>query len=183
MTVLLVSQDIATCSVIRTSFCPRCLRGSNRTAGINRSNTAVQAVLEQPCLTGRRTGTVRPKHLPAGRTGLSDQFLGPVTQDQPGPVGQICPTSWLSLRSCLSDHRSNTAVQAPLELPCSTGQCRQCRYRLPELLSLSSSPDPVLPAEHAFPAPEIPSKNNFSTPPTHPGVSVRTPLFRRGRLT
>ncbi|PLW46693.1 hypothetical protein PCASD_03711 [Puccinia coronata f. sp. avenae] len=59
----------------------------------------VRAVLEQPCLTGGRTGTVRPKHLPAGRTGLSDQFLGPVAQDQPGPVGQICPTSWLSLRS------------------------------------------------------------------------------------
>ncbi|PLW47277.1 hypothetical protein PCASD_02610 [Puccinia coronata f. sp. avenae] len=69
------------------------------TAGINRSNTAVRAVLEQPCSTGGRTGTVRPKHLPAGRTGLSDQFLGPVAQDQPGPVGQICPTSWLSLRS------------------------------------------------------------------------------------
>ncbi|PLW26988.1 hypothetical protein PCANC_24621, partial [Puccinia coronata f. sp. avenae] len=58
-----------------------------------------RAVLEQPCSTGGRTGTVRPKHLPAGRTGLSDQFLGPVAQDQPGPVGQICPTSWLSLRS------------------------------------------------------------------------------------
>ncbi|PLW48283.1 hypothetical protein PCANC_12888 [Puccinia coronata f. sp. avenae] len=69
------------------------------TAGINRSNTAVRAVLEQPCSTGGQTGTVRPKHLPAGRTGLSDQFLGPVAQDQPGPVGQICPTSWLSLRS------------------------------------------------------------------------------------
>ncbi|PLW05462.1 hypothetical protein PCASD_26216 [Puccinia coronata f. sp. avenae] len=69
------------------------------TAGINRSNTAVRAVLEQPCSTGGRTGTVRPKHLPAGRTGLSNQFLGPVAQDQLGPVGQICPTSWLSLRS------------------------------------------------------------------------------------
>ncbi|PLW27688.1 hypothetical protein PCANC_24798 [Puccinia coronata f. sp. avenae] len=69
------------------------------TAGINRSNTAVRAVLEQPCSTGGRTGTVRPKHLPPGRTGLSDQFLGPVAQDQPGPVGQICPTSWLLLRS------------------------------------------------------------------------------------
>ncbi|PLW39402.1 hypothetical protein PCANC_14869 [Puccinia coronata f. sp. avenae] len=55
------------------------------TANINRSNTAVRAVLEQPCSTGGRTGTVRPKHLPPGRTGLSDQFLGPVAQDQPGP--------------------------------------------------------------------------------------------------
>ncbi|PLW06486.1 hypothetical protein PCASD_26481 [Puccinia coronata f. sp. avenae] len=75
---------------------------------------------KQPCSTGGRTGTVRPKHLPAGRTGLSDQFLGPVAQDQPGPVGQICPTSWLSLRSDsvrpttgrtrLFEHRSSSRV-------------------------------------------------------------------------
>ncbi|PLW30961.1 hypothetical protein PCASD_14853 [Puccinia coronata f. sp. avenae] len=57
------------------------LSSSLEIAGINRSNTAVRAVLEQPCSTGGRTGTVRPKHLPAGRTGLSDQFLGPVAQD------------------------------------------------------------------------------------------------------
>ncbi|PLW26300.1 hypothetical protein PCASD_26343 [Puccinia coronata f. sp. avenae] len=60
-------------------------------------------------------------HLPAGRTGLSDQFLGPVAQDQPGPVGQICPTSWLSLRSDslrpttgqtrLFEHRSSSCVR------------------------------------------------------------------------
>ncbi|PLW09980.1 hypothetical protein PCASD_24647 [Puccinia coronata f. sp. avenae] len=91
------------------------------TAGINRSNTAVRAVLKQPCSTGGRTGTVRPKHLPAGRTGLSNQFLGPVAQDQPGPVGQICPTSWLSLRSDslrpttgrtrLFEHRSSSRVR------------------------------------------------------------------------
>ncbi|PLW36666.1 hypothetical protein PCASD_14144 [Puccinia coronata f. sp. avenae] len=94
---------------------------SGVTAGINRSNTAVRAVLEQPCSTGGRAGTVRPKHLPAGRTGLSDQFLGPVAQDQPGPVGQICPTSWLSLRSDsvrpttgqtrLFEHRSSSRVR------------------------------------------------------------------------
>ncbi|PLW51791.1 hypothetical protein PCANC_05534 [Puccinia coronata f. sp. avenae] len=74
-----------------------------------------------PCSTGGRTGTVRPKHLPAGRTGLSDQFLGPIAQDQPGPVGQICPTSWLSLRSDsvrpttgrtrLFEHRSSSRVR------------------------------------------------------------------------
>ncbi|PLW23385.1 hypothetical protein PCASD_11891 [Puccinia coronata f. sp. avenae] len=91
------------------------------TAGINRSNTAVRAVLEQPCSTGGRTGTVQPKHLPAGRTGLSNQFLGPIAQDQPGPVGQICPTSWLSLRSDsvrpttgrtrLFEHRSSSRVR------------------------------------------------------------------------
>ncbi|PLW06294.1 hypothetical protein PCANC_27650, partial [Puccinia coronata f. sp. avenae] len=94
---------------------------SSSTAGINRLNTAVRAVLKQPCSTGGRTGTVRPKHLPPGRTGLSDQFLGPVAQDQPGPVGQICPTSWLLLRSDsarpttgrtrLFEHRSNCRVQ------------------------------------------------------------------------
>ncbi|PLW07385.1 hypothetical protein PCASD_26415 [Puccinia coronata f. sp. avenae] len=84
---------------------------------------AVRAVLKQPCSTGGWTGTVRPKHLPPGRTGLSDQFLGPVAQDQPGPVGQICPTSWLLLRSDsarlttdqtrLLEHRSNCRVRLP----------------------------------------------------------------------
>jgi hypothetical protein len=78
-------------------------------------------VLEQPCSTGGQTGTVQPKHLLAGRTGLSDQFLGPVGQDQPGPVGQICLTSWLLLRSDsarpttsrtrLFEHRSNCRVR------------------------------------------------------------------------
>ncbi|PLW05373.1 hypothetical protein PCANC_27664 [Puccinia coronata f. sp. avenae] len=101
------------------------------TAGINRSNTAVRAVLEQPCSTGGRTGTVRPKHLPAGRTGLSDQFLGPIAQDQPGPVGQICPTSWLSLRSDsvrpttgrtrLFEHRSSSRVR-PVNAGSASGQ-------------------------------------------------------------
>ncbi|PLW10770.1 hypothetical protein PCANC_01534 [Puccinia coronata f. sp. avenae] len=107
------------------------------TAGINRSNTAVRAVLEQPCSTGGRTGTVRPKHLPAGRTGLSDQFLGPVAQDQPGPVGQICPTSWLSLRSDsvrpttgrtrLFEHRSSSRVR-----PVNAGSA--CLVRMPWML-------------------------------------------------
>ncbi|PLW56458.1 hypothetical protein PCANC_04860 [Puccinia coronata f. sp. avenae] len=80
------------------------------------ARTAV--VLEQPCSTSGRTGTVRPKHLPAGRTGLSNQFLGPVAQDQPGPVRQICPTSWLLLwlgsvrpttgQTRLFEHRSSS---------------------------------------------------------------------------
>ncbi|PLW38102.1 hypothetical protein PCASD_11819 [Puccinia coronata f. sp. avenae] len=42
------------------------------TAGINRSNTAARAVLEQPCSTGGWTDTVRPKREPTGRTDLSD---------------------------------------------------------------------------------------------------------------
>ncbi|PLW52925.1 hypothetical protein PCANC_05759 [Puccinia coronata f. sp. avenae] len=113
------------------------------TAGINRSNTAVRAVLEQPCLTGGRTSTVRPKHLPPGRTGLSDQFLGPVAQDQPGPVaqdqpgpvGQICPTSWLLLRSDsarpttgrtrMFEHRSNCCVQ-----PVNAGSVAMWRWQM-----------------------------------------------------
>ncbi|PLW19198.1 hypothetical protein PCANC_10005 [Puccinia coronata f. sp. avenae] len=95
----------------------------SHTASNNRSNTAVQAVLKQPCSTGGRTGTVRPKHLPAGWTGLSDQFLGPVGQDQPGPVGQICLTSWLLLWS--DSARPTTARTAvfdrlmPAVPPCS----------------------------------------------------------------
>ncbi|PLW04830.1 hypothetical protein PCANC_06934 [Puccinia coronata f. sp. avenae] len=75
------------------------LIGDAGTAGINRSNTAARAVLKQPCLTGGRTDTVRPKREP---TGLSDPPAGAL-------VGQ-----------CLSDHQSNTAVRAPLKLPCST---------------------------------------------------------------
>ncbi|PLW58852.1 hypothetical protein PCANC_00357 [Puccinia coronata f. sp. avenae] len=109
------------------------------TAGNNRSNTAVRAVLEQPCSTGGQTGTVRPKHLPPGRTGLSDQLLGPVGQDQPGPVGQICPTSWLLLwldsarpttgQTRLFEHRLN--CRCSLEMLHGTGleppdTCNSC---------------------------------------------------------
>jgi hypothetical protein len=77
--------------------------------------------LEQLCLTSGWTGTVRPKHLPLGWTGLSNQFLGTVAQDQPGPVGQICQTSWLLLRldsarpttsqTRLFEHRLNCRVR------------------------------------------------------------------------
>ncbi|PLW34113.1 hypothetical protein PCANC_26813 [Puccinia coronata f. sp. avenae] len=65
------------------------------TAGINWSNTAVRAVLEQPCSTGGPAGT--------GRTNLSNQL------------------ALASVGQCPSDHRSNTAVRAPLKQPCSTG--------------------------------------------------------------
>ncbi|PLW09740.1 hypothetical protein PCANC_25019 [Puccinia coronata f. sp. avenae] len=101
------------------------------TAGINRLNTAVRAVLEQPCLTGGRTGTVRP-------------VVGQALSDRSTcrRVGQACPiSSWTgctgpagtgrtnlsdqlalaSVGQCPSKHRSNTAVRAPLEQPCSTG--------------------------------------------------------------
>ncbi|PLW23886.1 hypothetical protein PCASD_13494 [Puccinia coronata f. sp. avenae] len=92
------------------------------TAGINRSNTAARAVLEQPCSTGGRTDTVRPKREPTGRTDLSDRsrlVLGNWSQEL---IGQACPTRRQVLRSdsACPTHRSNTAVRAPLELPCST---------------------------------------------------------------
>ncbi|PLW55598.1 hypothetical protein PCANC_03493 [Puccinia coronata f. sp. avenae] len=73
-----------------------------------------------PALTGRTrllkqcsNSRVRPV---VGRT-LSDQSESQL-------VGQIClsdPPAGASVGQCLSDHRSNTAVRAPLELPCSTG--------------------------------------------------------------
>jgi hypothetical protein len=98
------------------------------TAGINWSNTAVRAVLEQPCLTGGRTGTVRPKHLPAGRTGLSNQFLGPVAKDQPEksvrPVG-----------SCFD---RTVPVLPPVEHGCSSTAWTAVFDRLMPAVKLSS---------------------------------------------
>ncbi|PLW41459.1 hypothetical protein PCASD_07158 [Puccinia coronata f. sp. avenae] len=93
------------------------------TAGINRSNTAVRAVLEQPCSTGGRTGTVRPKQEPTGRTDLSDQSRLVLCDRSQELIGQACPPppAGASVGQWLSDHQSNTAVRAPLELPCSTG--------------------------------------------------------------
>ncbi|PLW45999.1 hypothetical protein PCASD_03530 [Puccinia coronata f. sp. avenae] len=66
----------------------------SNTAGINRSNTAVQAVLKQPSVVG---------------WALSDRSESQL-------VGQICPTGLSDppagalVGQCLSDHRSNTAV-------------------------------------------------------------------------
>ncbi|PLW24558.1 hypothetical protein PCASD_09205 [Puccinia coronata f. sp. avenae] len=94
-----------------------CLQKSNNFLAVIRSKATINLL---PCLIGGRTGTVQPKHLPEGRTGLSNQFLGPVAQDQPGPVGQICPTSWLLLwsdsvrpttgQTRLFEHRSSSRV-------------------------------------------------------------------------
>ncbi|PLW04492.1 hypothetical protein PCASD_26934 [Puccinia coronata f. sp. avenae] len=91
------------------------------TAGINRSNTAVRAVLEQPCLTGGRTGTVRPKQEPTGRTDLSDQSRLVLCDRSQELIGQACPTRRQVLRSdsgCpttsrtrLFEHRSNCRVR------------------------------------------------------------------------
>ncbi|PLW28633.1 hypothetical protein PCANC_23030 [Puccinia coronata f. sp. avenae] len=90
------------------------------TAGINRSNTAVRAVLEQPCSTGGRTGTVRPKQEPTGRTDLSDRSRLVLCDRSQELIGQACPTRRQVLRSdsaCLAtsqtrlfEHRSNCRV-------------------------------------------------------------------------
>ncbi|PLW09860.1 hypothetical protein PCASD_22617 [Puccinia coronata f. sp. avenae] len=94
------------------------------TAGINRSNTAARAVLEQPCSTGGRTDTVRPKQEPTGRTDLSDRSRLVLCNRSQELIGQACPTRRQVLRSdsaCpttgrtrLFEHRLNCRVR-PLE--------------------------------------------------------------------
>ncbi|PLW43786.1 hypothetical protein PCASD_09398 [Puccinia coronata f. sp. avenae] len=69
------------------------------TAGINRSNTAARAVLEQPCSTGGRTDTVRPKREPTGRTDLSDRSRLVLCNRSQELIGQACPTRRQVLRS------------------------------------------------------------------------------------
>ncbi|PLW33967.1 hypothetical protein PCASD_12345 [Puccinia coronata f. sp. avenae] len=91
------------------------------TAGINRSNTAARAVLEQPCSTGGRTDTVRPKREPTGRTDLSDRSRLVLCNRSQELIGQACPTRRQMLRSdsaCpttgrtrLFEHRSNCRVR------------------------------------------------------------------------
>ncbi|PLW58396.1 hypothetical protein PCANC_00506 [Puccinia coronata f. sp. avenae] len=91
------------------------------TADINRSNTAARAVLEQPCSTGGRTETVRPKQEPTGRTDLSDRSRLVLCNRSQELIGQACPTRRQVLRSdsaCpttgrtrLFEHRLNCRVQ------------------------------------------------------------------------
>ncbi|PLW12187.1 hypothetical protein PCANC_20745 [Puccinia coronata f. sp. avenae] len=69
------------------------------TAGINRSNTAARAVLEQPCSTGVRTDTVRPKREPTGQTDLSDRSRLVLCNRSQELIGQACPTRRQVLRS------------------------------------------------------------------------------------
>ncbi|PLW28060.1 hypothetical protein PCANC_26464 [Puccinia coronata f. sp. avenae] len=90
------------------------------TAGINRLNTAARAVLEQPCLTGGRTDTVRPKQEPTGWTDLSDRSRLVLCNRSQELIGQACPTRRQVLWSdsaCpttggtrLFEHRSNFRV-------------------------------------------------------------------------
>ncbi|PLW38427.1 hypothetical protein PCASD_10371 [Puccinia coronata f. sp. avenae] len=91
-----------------------------RTAGINQSNTAARAVLEQPCSTGGRTDTVRPKREPTGRTDLSDWSWLVLCNRSQELIGQACPTRrqvlWLDSacpttgQTRLFEHRSNCRV-------------------------------------------------------------------------
>ncbi|PLW33809.1 hypothetical protein PCANC_21902 [Puccinia coronata f. sp. avenae] len=90
------------------------------TAGINRSNTAARAVLEQPCSTGGRTDTVRPKREPTGRTDLSDRSRLVLCNRSQELIGQACPTCRQVLwsdsacpttgRTRLFEHRLNCRV-------------------------------------------------------------------------
>ncbi|PLW05714.1 hypothetical protein PCASD_26118 [Puccinia coronata f. sp. avenae] len=91
------------------------------TAGINRSNTAAQAVLKQPCSTGGWTDTVQPKREPTGRTDLSDRSRLVLCNRSQELIGQACPTRRQVLRSdsaCpttgqtrLFEHRSSSRVR------------------------------------------------------------------------
>ncbi|PLW17454.1 hypothetical protein PCANC_14814 [Puccinia coronata f. sp. avenae] len=112
------------------------------TAGINRSNTAVRAVLEQPCSTGGRTGTVRPKREPTGRTDLSNRSRLVLSDRSQELIGQACPTRRQVLRSdsaCLTTgqtrlfkHRSNCRVR-----PVIAGSVNNCIILLNSLPSAS----------------------------------------------
>ncbi|PLW15998.1 hypothetical protein PCASD_19289 [Puccinia coronata f. sp. avenae] len=75
--------------------------------------------------------TVRPKPVPAGQTGLPNQFPADGDRSHPGTyrTGPSDRLAQASVGPCLSDHRSNTAVVALLNQPCSTSQCRQCERK------------------------------------------------------
>ncbi|PLW13034.1 hypothetical protein PCASD_19972 [Puccinia coronata f. sp. avenae] len=77
--------------------------------------------LQQPCSTGVRTDTVRPKREPTGRTDLSDRSRLVLCNRSQELIGQACPTLRQVLRSdsaCpitgrtrLFEHRSNCRVR------------------------------------------------------------------------
>ncbi|PLW38326.1 hypothetical protein PCASD_09020 [Puccinia coronata f. sp. avenae] len=93
---------------------------SNSTAGINRSNTAARAVLKQPCSTGVRTDTVRPKREPTGRTDLSDRSRLVLCNRSQELIGQACPTRRQVLWSdsaCPTTGRT-VPVRPPVEHGC-----------------------------------------------------------------
>ncbi|PLW21725.1 hypothetical protein PCANC_02871 [Puccinia coronata f. sp. avenae] len=82
-------------------------------------------------LSGARTAVFdrwSDRHCPTkARANWLDRFVQPVPAGPVRPVpgtdrtGLSNPAAGALVGQCLSDHRSNTAVQAPLELPCLTG--------------------------------------------------------------
>ncbi|PLW25795.1 hypothetical protein PCANC_28553 [Puccinia coronata f. sp. avenae] len=86
---------------------------------------------EHGCSSGAQTAVFdrwSDGHCPTeARANWSDRFVRPVPAGPVQPVpgtdrtGLSDPPAGALVRQCLSDHRSNTAVRAPLELPCSTG--------------------------------------------------------------
>ncbi|PLW52016.1 hypothetical protein PCASD_02091 [Puccinia coronata f. sp. avenae] len=80
-----------------------------------------ELLLEQPCSTGGRTDTVRPKREPTGRTDLSDRSRLVLCNRSQELIGQACPTRRQVLRSdsaCpttgrtrLFEHRLNCRVR------------------------------------------------------------------------
>ncbi|PLW13830.1 hypothetical protein PCASD_23878 [Puccinia coronata f. sp. avenae] len=84
-------------------------------------------LLEQPCSTGGRTDTVRPKREPTGRTDFSDRSRLVLCNRSQELIGQACPTRRQVLRSdsaCpttgqtrLFEHRSNCRVQPDSNYP------------------------------------------------------------------
>ncbi|PLW25923.1 hypothetical protein PCASD_26353 [Puccinia coronata f. sp. avenae] len=78
---------------------------------------ALRAVLKQPCSTGGRTGTVRPKQEPTGWTDLSDRSRLVLCDRSQELIGQACPTRRQVLRSdsaCPTTGRTRP-VQPPVE--------------------------------------------------------------------
>jgi hypothetical protein len=94
---------------------------SDNTAGINRLNTAFQAVLAQPCSTGGWTGTFQPKREPTGQKDLSDRSRLVLCNQSQELIGQACPTHRQVLcldsacpttgRTWLFEHHSNCRVR------------------------------------------------------------------------
>ncbi|PLW12687.1 hypothetical protein PCANC_14425 [Puccinia coronata f. sp. avenae] len=141
----------------------------SRTAGINRSNTAVRAVLEQPCSTGGRTDTVRPKREPTGRTDLSDRSRLVLCNRSQELIGQACPTRRQVLRSdsaCpttgrtrLFEHRSNCRVR-----PVNAGSVGNIFYFL-------------FPFAHSVSGPSLPEEPRFNSYSADPNFGF--PLLKR----
>ncbi|PLW14705.1 hypothetical protein PCANC_21143 [Puccinia coronata f. sp. avenae] len=112
------------------SILVRCMGqvNNNNTAGINQSNTAVQAVLKQPCSTGAQTAVFNrwsdrhcPTKAPAGgsdrpvRSAPGTGHTGPAGTGCTGPAGtgQTNLSNQLALAlvgQCPSNHWSNMAV-------------------------------------------------------------------------